>query len=140
MNLQNKVMGILFIIVGLTFAGLGIWVQFIRNSGYVPVEAEITKIEKISDSTNNWGKHRTSANYVAYVQYEVDGKTYAGPSNVWESGMSTGQTVTIFYNPDNPAEMEGDSKWLGWFIIGIGGIAVIAGGAMMFSSKTRVLK
>ena len=137
MNSKNTVMGILFIIVGLAFGGLGIWVQFIRNSGYVPIEAEITKIEKISNSTNNWSKHRTSANYVAYVQYEVDGKTYVSPSDVWESGMSTGQTVTIFYNPDNPAEMGGDAKWLGWFIIGIGGIAVLAGGAMMIPSKTH---
>lgn len=137
MNSKNTVMGILFIIVGLAFAGLGIWVQFIRNSGYVPVEAEITKIEKISSSTQSWSKHRTSANYVAYVQYEVDGKTYVGQSDIWESGMSTGQTVTIFYNPDNPAEMGGDAKWLGWFIIGIGGIAVLAGGAMMIPSKTH---
>ena len=137
MNSKNTVMGILFIIVGLAFAGLGIWVQFIRNSGYVPVEAEITKIEKISNSSHNWSKHRTSANYVAYVQYEVDGKTYVGQSDIWESGMSTGQTVTIFYNPDNPAEMGGDAKWLGWFIIGIGGIAVLAGGAMMIPSKTH---
>ena len=137
MNSKNTVMGILFIIVGLAFAGLGIWVQFIRNSGYVPVEAEITKIEKISNSTQSWSKHRTSANYVAYVQYEVDGKTYVGQSDIWESGMSTGQTVTIFYNPDNPAEMGGDAKWLGWFIIGIGGIAVLAGGAMMIPSKTH---
>ena len=137
MNSKNKVMGILFIIVGLAFAGLGIWVQFIRNSGYVPVEAEITKIEKISNSTQSWSKHRTSANYVAYVQYEVDGKTYVGQSDIWESGMSTGQTVTIFYNPDNPAEMGGDAQWLGWFIIGIGGIAVLAGGAMMIPSKTH---
>ena len=136
MNSKNTVMGILFIIVGLAFAGLGIWVQFIRNSGYVPVEAEITKIEKISNSTQSWSKHRTSANYVAYVQYEVDGKTYVGQSDIWESGMSTGQTVTIFYNPDNPAEMGGDAKWLGWFIIGIGGIAVLAGGAMMIPRKT----
>ena len=137
MNSKNTVMGILFIIVGMAFAGLGIWVQFIRNSGYVPVEAEITKIEKISNSTQSWSKHRTSANYVAYVQYEVDGKTYVGQSDIWESGMSTGQTVTIFYNPDNPAEMGGDAKWLGWFIIGIGGIAVLAGGAMMIPSKTH---
>ena len=137
MNSKNTVMGILFIIVGLAFAGLGIWVQFIRNSGYVPIEAEITKIEKISNSTNNWSKHRTSANYVAYVQYEVDGKTYVSPSDIWESGMSTGQTVTIFYNPNNPAEMGGDARWLGWFIIGIGGIAVLAGGAMMIPSKTH---
>ncbi len=137
MNSKNTVMGILFIIVGLAFAGLGIWVQFIRNSGYVPVEAEITKIEKISNSTQSWSKHRTSANYVAYVQYEVDGKTYVGQSDIWESGMSTGQTVTIFYNPDNPAEMGGDARWLGWFIIGIGGIAVLAGGAMMIPSKTH---
>ena len=78
MNSKNTVMGILFIVVGLTFAGLGIWVQFVRNLGYVPVEAEITKIEKLSNPTHNGGKHRTSANYVAYVQYEVDGKTYVG--------------------------------------------------------------
>ena len=137
MKPKNMVMGILFIVVGLSFAGLGIWVQFIRNSGYVPVEAEITRIEKISSSLHNGSKHRTSANYVAYVQYEVDGKTYTGPSDIWESGTSTGQMVRVYYNPDNPSEMGGEAGWLGWFIIGIGGIAVLSGGAMMIPGKTH---
>ena len=41
--------------------------------------------------------------------------------------MKSMAKVTIFYNPDNPAEMGGDARWLGWFMIGIGGTAVLAG-------------
>ena len=137
MNSSKKLMGILFIIIGLAFAGLGFWVQFIRISGYVPIEAEITKIEKISSSSHNVGKHKTGANYVAYVEYEVDGITYSGPSDVWESGMSAGQVVTIYYNPDNPAEMGGDAGWLGWFVIGIGGFTALMGGVAMLPGKNQ---
>ena len=136
MNSRKIVTGIIFIVAGLAFAGLGIWVQFIRNSGYVPARAEIIKIEKIS-SSNYTGKHKTGANYVAYVQYEVDGITYAGPSDIWESGMHTGQVITIYYNPDNPAEMGGDAGWLGWFVIGIGGFTALFGGVMMLPAKTN---
>ena len=138
MNSSKKLMGILFIIVGLAFAALGIWVQFIRNSGYVPIEAEIIKIEKISSSSPYVGKHRTGANYVAYVEYEVDGITYSGPSDVWESGMRTGQVITIYYNPDNPAEMGGDAGWLGWFVIGIGGFTALFGGVSLLPGKKMI--
>lgn len=134
MNSGTKAMGVLFLIVGLAFAGLGIWVQFFRNSGYVETTATITQIERVSSSTRGTN-HRTDTLYVAYVEYEVDGKTYSGPSDVWESGMRTGDKVTIYYNPANPAEMGGDPGWLGWFVIGIGGITALAGVAMVFRKE-----
>ena len=123
--------GVFCLLISLAFLGIGIWVQFYRNDGYVETTATITKIERIANGSTT-GKSRNHGAFVAYVEYEVDGVTYSGPSDVWESGMVTGQEVTISYNPDNPAEMAGDAGWLGWFTMGIGAFAVIASFAIMF--------
>jgi len=131
MNAGKIFAGIFCLIISLAFLGIGIWVQFYRNSGYVETSATITSIQKVAEGSGT-GKHRTHDAYVAYVEYEVDGVTYSGPSDVWESGMVTGQHVTIYYNPDNPAEMGGDAGWLGWFTMGIGAVSVLASFAIMF--------
>ena len=123
--------GVFCLLISLAFLGIGIWVQFYRNDGYVETTATITKIERIANGSTT-GKSRHHGAFVAYVEYEVDGVTYSGPSDVWESGMVTGQEVTISYNPDNPAEMAGDAGWLGWFTMGIGAVSVLASFAIMF--------
>ena len=123
--------GVFCLLISLAFLGIGIWVQFYRNDGYVETTATITKIERIANGSTT-GKSRHHGAFGAYVEYEVDGVTYSGPSDVWESGMVTGQEVTISYNPDNPAEMAGDAGWLGWFTMGIGAVSVLASFAIMF--------
>lgn len=123
--------GVFCLLISLAFLGIGIWMQFYKNDGYVETTATITKIERIASGSTT-GKSRNHGAFVAYVEYEVDGVTYSGPSDVWESGMVTGQHVTIYYNPDNPAEMGGDAGWLGWFTMGIGAVSVLASFAIMF--------
>ena len=131
MNASKIFTGLFCLIISLAFLGAGIWIQFYRNTGYVETTATITHIEKTSNGSGT-GKHRTRSTYVAYVEYEVDGVTYSGPSDIWESGMVKGQQITIYYNPDNPAEMGGDAGWLGWFIIGIGAVSTLGAFAIMF--------
>ena len=128
---MNKIFTFIFtIIISLAFVGIGAYVQFFRGSDYIPTDAVITKIEsslnKHSSNSNN------RRNHTVYVEYTVDGQTYSGPSDVWDSTMREGQTITIRYNPDNPAQMLGDPGWLGWFTLGIGSLGVLASFAMLF--------
>ena len=131
---MNKIFTFIFtIIISLAFVGIGVYVQFFRGSDYIPTDAVITKIESQlnthSSNSNNRRKH------TVYVEYTVDGQTYSGPSDVWDSTMREGQTITIRYNPDNPAQMLGDPGWLGWFTLGIGSLGVLASFAMLFKKE-----
>lgn len=133
MNVSRVFTGIFMLVISLAFLGAGVWMQFYRLSGYEPVQARITKIETTTNhSTSN--KH-SKRSHTIYVEYVVDGQTYAGPSDVWESGMTEGQMITIYYNPDNPAQMGGETGWLGWLFIAIGGVAVLGSIGTMFSGR-----
>ena len=49
--------------------------------------------------------------------------------------MTEGQMITIYYNPDNPAQMGGETGWLGWLFITIGGVAVLGSIGTMFTGR-----
>lgn len=134
MNVTRIFAGIFALIISLAFLGAGLWIQFFRTSGYESTQARITKIET-TVGANNGSSRRSRTHSRAYIEYVVDGNTYSGPSDIYESGMREGQMVTIYYNPDNPAQMAGDPGFLGWMFIGIGGISVLASFAMMFTRR-----
>lgn len=135
MNATRIFTGIFALIISLVFLGAGLWIQFFRTSGYESTRALITKIETSSSPMTGTGNHRSRTHRTAYIEYVVDGNTYSGPSDIYESGMREGQMVTIYYNPDNPAQMAGDPGFLGWMFIGIGGISVLGSIAMMFTRR-----
>ena len=54
-----------------------------------------------------------------YVAYSVDGKEYNALSDTYSSSYFEGKEITIFYNPDNPAQIHGDSKLLGIILMAI---------------------
>ena len=127
---MNKIItGIFCLIISLAFLGIGVYVQFFRTSGYEQTQATITQIER--NLNTNASGHRNRG-YTVYIEYEVDGQTYSGPSDVWQSGMVKGQKITVYYNPNNPSELAADAGWLGWFTIGIGALSTIGAFAIMF--------
>lgn len=112
------------IVFCLIFVGVGAWFQFLRTAGYKETTAVITKIEE---------DHYTAANgdrkieRRTYIEYEVDGKKYAGPSDVWQSGYYEGKQIKIYYDPSNPARMGGEPGPIGWIFMGTGlGIILLA--------------
>ena len=127
---MNKIItGIFCLIISFVFIGIGAYVQFFRTAGYETTQATITQIEH--NLNTNASGHRNRG-YTVYIEYEVDGQTYSGPSDVWQSGMVKGQRITVHYNPNNPSELAADPGWMGWFTLGIGALAVLGSLGIMF--------
>ena len=74
----------------------------IRSSVYrkngIETVATITRIERKTDSD---GDDKESV----YVSYTVDGENYEGKLDYYSSFMRVGNTVKIFYMPDDPQDM-----------------------------------
>ena len=74
----------------------------IRSSVYrkngIETVATITRIERKTDSDGD-------DNASVYVSYTVDGENYEGKLDYYSSFMRVGNTVKIFYMPDDPQDM-----------------------------------
>ena len=107
--------GIIFIIAGLFFVGIGIYVAFFHTGGYEKTTAEITGFEYV----HHPGK-KNHNNSVPIVKYEVDGVTYEGTIDNTSSTYTLGKIITIYYNPENPNQIKGNSRTLGIFVAAMG--------------------
>lgn len=120
-------MSVFILIISLIFAGIGAFVSFFKLDGYVKTRAVITNIEREyidSDTTS----------YTVYVDYMVDGQRYSGVSDVYESGYKVGKRIDIYYNPDDPTDIHGNSSIVGYFFLGIGGVSALFSVVMIINS------
>ena len=117
---EKIVGGIIFILAGLFFIGIGIYVAFFHTGGYEKTTAEITGFEYV----NHPGK-QNKLKAVPVVKYTVDGVTYEGATDNTSSTYTLGKIITIYYNPENPSQIKGNSKTLGLFVSAIGLMAVL---------------
>ena len=124
--------GIIFILAGLFFIGIGIYVAFFHTGGYEKTTAEITGFEYV----HHPGKQNRLKS-VPVVKYTVDGVTYEGTTDNSSSTYTLGKTITIFYNPENPREIKGNSKTLGLFVSAIGLLAVIVAPVIMIKGPGK---
>lgn len=101
-NKINLLFGIIFGVVGVVMLCIIIgqlikWNDFKKTA--LPAEAVITNIETVV--TRDSDGDRTTKHYVD-IEYYADGKTYSGPLGYYSSGMREGDTITVYYDPDNP--------------------------------------
>ncbi|MDD7429852.1 MAG: DUF3592 domain-containing protein [Oscillospiraceae bacterium] len=118
--------GIIFFIIGAAFVGVGTAVllshdAFMKNA--VKTEAVISGIESHSYRKN--GKTRTE--HDVRVVYEADGNVYEELLGYYSSGMSEGDMIEIYYDPDDPSEIMSDSKLLELMFILLGSIFAVLG-------------
>ena len=107
--------GILAAIVLIT----GVYMTFFQSRGFVKTTASITDVRM--DSTGE------STIYYPTVEYTVDGKTYTTELDTGSGSYRIGQTLSVLYNPDNPAVAhDGGSIGLYLMIAGAVILAVIA--------------
>ena len=107
--------GILAAIVLIT----GVYMTFFQSRGFVKTTASITDVRM--DSTGE------SMIYYPTVEYTVDGKTYTTELDTGSRSYRIGQTLSVLYNPDNPAVAhDGGSIGLYLMIAGAVILAVIA--------------
>jgi len=119
----GKIIGLIFTLIGLMFIGLGIILtsvnlRFLEDA--LETTAIITDIETYK-TTKGSRRHRV------YVEFSVDGETYDGRLGEYHSGMKVGDTVTIYYDPDNPADFRGSGVgYAGYILMAIGAVSLIA--------------
>ena len=113
---------VVFMIAALGCIGLGVYVTFFHTRGYVETTGTITRIDvRIRPGTQKTGSKNTST---AYVGYEVDGVRYESVSDIYDSSYYVGKEVQVFYDPNDPSKIRGNGTKLGYFVIGIGVIAI----------------
>ena len=97
----------------------GVYMTFFQSRGFVKTTASITDVRM--DSTGE------SMIYYPTVEYTVDGKTYTTELDTGSRSYRIGQTLSVLYNPDNPAVAhDGGSIGLYLMIAGAVILAVIA--------------
>ncbi len=122
------IIGILFLIVGITLLITGIIIfshkrEFIKNS-------ETTKAEIVDI---NYTHRKKGMRRKPVVEYTVDGVKYKQVLDEFDSGMGIGDIVTVHYDPNDPNNITGGSMFVTALIPCIGGLFIVVGGAFVVS-------
>jgi len=115
------------VIVGVVFMLVGIneknkYSEFRKNA--VEHSATITEIEKRNDNSK------------VYVKYTVSGQEYKNTLGYYTSGMYVGKEITIYYNPENPNDIQA-SGFGAYIIFGFGAVCFLAGAGWIFAGIKR---
>lgn len=103
----------IFAIIGITLIVVGsVWLakaeSFKKNA--VETEAAITEIEIYEDSDGD-------TQYNVLVGFRADDMKVEGSLGYHVSGMKKGQTVKIFYSPDDPHDFKSASEDIWIFVV-----------------------
>lgn len=96
---------------------------------YIETEATVTNVELEEEAYLDANGDRVEATYLVRVRYTVDGKTYEeelGGLNQY----NVGDSMKIYYNPDDPSQLTMSKSFLIPTIIVVVGLAAVAGGVV----------
>ena len=94
----------------------GIYYTFFHSRGFVKTTGTIVSLRE--DVTDD------STVYYPTVEYTVDGKTYTGELDVGSGSYRVGKTLTVLYDPQNPAVVH-DGGGFGVYLL-IAGAVILA--------------
>lgn len=128
----------IFLFIGVVLFAIGVLI-YISNQNFkrsaVQTKSVITDINRYRDySTTNSGDRY---NYEVYVSFTVDDVIYEGILNEWNSGMYVGQSITIYYNPNNPLDFRKDSSLILFIFIPIGLLFILIGAVSLIMMIRR---
>ncbi len=114
--------GIIILLFGIVTFG----VKDARN--YVEVSAVISKAELVREAYTENGNHH-DAEYDVYVKYTVNGREYESELGILAGNIKTGESMKVFYNPEDPGEVVQmrNQALIPYICIGVGAIALIGG-------------
>ena len=122
---------VIFLLLGLLFLGVGVYVTFFLTRGYVATTAVIERVELVPGTVDE------ADTYKPYVRYSVDGSIYHAWSDVSSSSYREGKRIKIFYNPANPEEIHGSAGFVGVAAMAAGAVCMAAGSAGLFKERRR---
>ena len=94
----------------------------------------------ITDISRHYNRNRDEYEHDVTVEYFIDGQRYTNSLNYYVSSMKPGQTVTVYYDPDDPYRTM-DKPYLACvfiavFVLIFGGV----GGGLLFSEISFMMK
>ena len=127
--MKKLLLALMFFLAGVACLGFGIYLKFFQNRGYEQTDAVIERLETIYSGYDDDGNEQYDHN--VFVSYTIDGKEYKGELDTYESSYEEGKTIKIFYRPDDPADIHGDSGMMGLILLIIGPV-IMLGAAFAF--------
>ncbi len=112
---------------------VGVYMTFFQSRGFVKTTARIIDVRL--DSSGE------SSVYFPTVEYTVDGQTYTAELDTGSGSYQVGQTITVLYDPNNPAVAH-DGGGFGLYLMIAGGVilAVIIVSAIMEKKSQKQAK
>ena len=123
----NGIISIAMVLLGAVFIPLGVGMFQVKTAGWLEVTGTVVSI-----GTEQYGDSNTVESYRAYYEYTVEDKVYSISENTGSSKPLIGDTVTIYYDPEDPgfaSTVRNSMRWTGVEIIGAG-IALILWGLL----------
>lgn len=120
---------VLTIIVAVAFIVLGVYLYRRKNVHTESVDADITDANCVTESDGQ----TTTYNCKLTLDYTVKGKNYSGINTSVDSSTlyNKGNTITIYYDPNNPTDIsmfsKGNQQTLGEVIIVIAILSILFG-------------
>lgn len=110
------------ILAGTVFFAVGLFVMIYVGIMPLAKTASYTKAEATVIELHTY--YNKEGSLLAYFDYEyyVDGVRYEKESSYGQSAEiapAVGETITIYYNPNNPNELT-DSSWTDWIMVVVG--------------------
>lgn len=115
------------ILLGIVFLGFSIFIGVSgNNTEYIQITGTVAEIEEYYDFDGE-------LQHTVFVDYEVDGQKYEHTQyGSYSSSMKVGDTVNIFYNPEEPEHIQAEGfKTIPYVIGGAGVVAILVGGFLL---------
>lgn len=129
----RKVTGTLFIVVGISFAILGIIkyiIAFAEKDDRVYTNANIVKIDE-----RETGDPEHPIDYTTYVELEVNGEKITSKLNTYNSSFKVGKQIEVYYF-ENDVQMVYEKDSASFFVLfAFGGVVFATLGAILIFRK-----
>lgn len=116
-----------FMAAGLLMLAFGFYLMFFETKGYEKTTAVIERIEEYGSLDDEM--------HDVYVRYSVNGNTYDGMLDYYSPGYQVGKEIPIYYNPDNPEQIHGESRGMQIFLIAAGPVVFVLGTVDLFRRR-----
>lgn len=133
-NKSVTITNIIFAVVGGLFLAIGAFLVISTITFKANAEEVLALITEIADDGDE--------GYEVEVKYKYEGLTFYTTLDTYSSDMKEGKKITILVNKDDPTDVEepGTNLGLGIGFVGIGGIAILAGGVSIVKERKNKKK
>ena len=124
-------------VIGVVIFAVGIYLSFFETKGFLTTTAVVDRIEETWNGTDADGVN--DYDYDVWVSYSINGRTHQGELDTYNSSYQEGKRIKIYYDPENPERIHGDSRKFG-MILWVAGpiVTAVAVVAMVKDGKETV--